>query len=237
MQLTMKILRQILLFFFAAVIPSFAQTTAVVQTSVARMPNAVKVCAENASLTAMPVGTVYQFGTGTTWTPAATSTATVPKMPFLVTFTNFPFDPAPNVLKELDVQQQAKAYAVTCGGVTTQIPALVVTPIAPVITWATPSAVPVGTTLSPTQLNATANTPGTFVYTPPAGTVLSTVGTTALSVVFTPTDTVHFTTGKASVSLTVSGKIPVSSFPATCITYSDSSFNCTQTGPATVVSQ
>ena len=43
----------------------------------------------------------------------------------------------------------------------------------PVITWATPADITYGTALSATQLNATASTPGTFVYTPTAGTVLN----------------------------------------------------------------
>ena len=44
----------------------------------------------------------------------------------------------------------------------------------PIITWPTPAAVPVGTVLSSTQLDATASVPGTFSYTPAAGTVLNT---------------------------------------------------------------
>lgn len=76
----------------------------------AQMPNAVKVCNEGCTITAMPVGTVYQFGTGSTWVP---STSTVLKLPFLVSYTAFPFDPAPYVVKEFDVQQQAKAFTVT----------------------------------------------------------------------------------------------------------------------------
>ena len=49
----------------------------------------------------------------------------------------------------------------------------------PVITWPSPVAVPVGTALGATQLDATANVPGTFVYSPAAGTVLSASGTNA----------------------------------------------------------
>ncbi|WP_215734181.1 beta strand repeat-containing protein, partial [Geobacter grbiciae] len=74
------------------------------------------------------------------------------------------------------------------------------------ITWATPTAVPVGTALSSTQLNATANTAGTFTYTPATGTVMSTVGTQALSVSFTPTDSTNYTSATASVSLSVVAK-------------------------------
>ena len=42
----------------------------------------------------------------------------------------------------------------------------------PTITWNAPAAISYGTALSSTQLNATANVPGTFAYTPAAGTVL-----------------------------------------------------------------
>lgn len=42
----------------------------------------------------------------------------------------------------------------------------------PVITWENPTDINYGTTLGDVQLNATANTDGTFVYTPAAGTVL-----------------------------------------------------------------
>jgi MYXO-CTERM domain-containing protein len=55
------------------------------------------------------------------------------------------------------------------------------------LTWATPAAITYGTPLSGTQLDATANVPGTFVYTPAAGTIPA-VGTDTLSVVFTPTN-------------------------------------------------
>lgn len=56
------------------------------------------------------------------------------------------------------------------------------------LTWDTPAAITYGTALSGTQLNATASpsVPGTFVYTPPSGTVLD-AGIHTLSVTFTPT--------------------------------------------------
>jgi hypothetical protein len=77
----------------------------------------------------------------------------------------------------------------------------------PTVTWATPSAITYGTTLSSTQLNATANVPGTFVYSPAGGTVLN-AGTQTLSVSFTPTDTTEYTTATASVQLTVNRALP-----------------------------
>ena len=52
-------------------------------------------------------------------------------------------------------------------------------------------------------MNATASAPGTFVYTPPAGTVLPVGAGQTLSVAFTPTDGVNFTTATKSVSIDV----------------------------------
>jgi 2-keto-3-deoxy-6-phosphogluconate aldolase len=60
--------------------------------------------------------------------------------------------------------------------------------VTPVITWTTPAAIPYGTALSAAQLDATASVPGTFAYSPSAGTVLA-AGAQTLSVTFTPTDT------------------------------------------------
>jgi len=74
--------------------------------------------------------------------------------------------------------------------------------VAPPITWPTPANMIYGTPLSGVQLDATSTIAGAFVYTPPAGTVLP-IGTQTLSTVLTPTDAVHYTTAKASVSVTV----------------------------------
>jgi hypothetical protein len=74
--------------------------------------------------------------------------------------------------------------------------------LTPTITWATPAAITDGTPLSATQLNATASVPGTFVYTPAAGTVLG-AGSQTLSVTFTPTDTVDYRPAESMVTLTV----------------------------------
>lgn len=77
----------------------------------------------------------------------------------------------------------------------------------PIINWPTPAAIPAGTPLSSIQLNATATfqgapLPGTFVYTPPSGTVLS-AGIHTLKVVFTPTDSLDFATVSATVQIVV----------------------------------
>jgi hypothetical protein len=81
----------------------------------------------------------------------------------------------------------------------------------PVITWPAPAPIAYGTALSATQLNATATVPGTFAYTPAAGTILP-VGTNTLNLVFTPTDTADYTPANASVTLVVN---PAPSFTLT----------------------
>jgi hypothetical protein len=76
----------------------------------------------------------------------------------------------------------------------------------PTITWPTPAAITAGTALSTTQLDATASVPGSFLYSPAAGTVLG-AGTQTLSVSFTPTDTTDYTTATDTVTLTVTAAI------------------------------
>ena len=80
-------------------------------------------------------------------------------------------------------------------------------PTAPTITWAAPAPIVEGTSVGAAQLNATASVPGTFVYSPAAGAVLS-AGTHTLSATFTPTDTERYTTASASVSLLVNALPP-----------------------------
>ncbi len=108
---------------------------------------------------------------------------------------------------------------------------------APVVSWTAPTAIPYGTALGSTQLNATANVPGTFAYSPAAGAVLATASHT-LSVVFTPTDTTDYSSVSASVSLTVNKATPAVSWTApTQITYgtalSSTQLNATANVPGT----
>jgi hypothetical protein len=96
---------------------------------------------------------------------------------------------------------------------------LAVNKAAPVITWAAPAAITYPTPLSPAQLNATANVPGTFVYSPAAGTVL-TANIRTLNVRFTPTDTTDYTTATATQKLTVNKAVPLITWAApAAITY------------------
>ena len=62
----------------------------------------------------------------------------------------------------------------------------------PVITWTAPTDIVYGTALGTLQLNATATVPGTFTYTPAAGSVLNAGNQQTLSVSFTPNDTASY---------------------------------------------
>ncbi len=77
----------------------------------------------------------------------------------------------------------------------------------PTITWSKPANITYGTALNSTQLDATASIPGTFVYIPSSGTVLS-VGTQTLNTAFTPNDSVNYTTTSANVSFNVTKATP-----------------------------
>ncbi len=88
-------------------------------------------------------------------------------------------------------------------------------PHTPALNWNTPAAISYGTALSSTQLDASAAdsvtgaaVAGTFVYTPPAGTILH-VGFQTLSVTFTPTDTTDYSPITTSVALLVDPAKPV----------------------------
>jgi hypothetical protein len=81
--------------------------------------------------------------------------------------------------------------------------AIVLTPRTPVITWPKPAEITYGTALSATQLNATANVPGTFSYNPPAGSVLGAAAIQLLSVTFTPSDLTKYDATNASNSIGV----------------------------------
>src|SRR5262249_4332671 len=76
-------------------------------------------------------------------------------------------------------------------------------PATPVTPGATPADITDGTALSVTQLNATANVPGTFTYTPAAGTVLAPGQHQSLGVVFTPTDLVDYNVTGTTVFINV----------------------------------
>src|SRR6185436_19536475 len=86
----------------------------------------------------------------------------------------------------------------------------------PLLTWVNPADVSDGTALSSAQLNAIASVPGTFLYTPGAGTILRAGSAQVLSVAFTPNDTINYAsvTKEVSIDVTIGGKrVPIITRP------------------------
>ena len=111
---------------------------------------------------------------------------------------------------------------------------LVVTQATPAITWPTPAAIPYGTALSATQLDASSTVAGTFVYTPAAGTVLG-AGSRTLSVTFTPTDTTDYSTATASVTLVVTQATPAITWPTPAAILYGTALSATQLDASSTV--
>lgn len=71
------------------------------------------------------------------------------------------------------------------------------------LNWAAPAAITYGMALDIAQLNATADVPGTFSYSPDAGTVLNAGNAQLLSVTFTPDDPLSYAPSTATVTIDV----------------------------------
>ncbi len=72
-----------------------------------------------------------------------------------------------------------------------------------IITWKDPADIEYGTPLGATQLNATANAMGDFVYTPPLGTILEVGNNQDLTVDFTPYDVDVYKKATKTVTINV----------------------------------
>jgi hypothetical protein len=118
---------------------------------------------------------------------------------------SFVYSPAAGTTPKAGTQTLSATFTPTDTTIYTTATAtvqLVVNQATPTVTWPTPAAITYGTALSGTQLDATASAPGSFVYSPAAGTTPK-AGTQTLSVTFTPSDTTTYTTATASVKLVV----------------------------------
>ena len=82
------------------------------------------------------------------------------------------------------------------------------------ITWAAPAAIAYGTALGTAQLDATTGVPGTFTYSPAAGTILKVGNDQNLSVTFTPTDTTDYTTATGITTIDVPKVVPLITWSA-----------------------
>jgi hypothetical protein len=90
---------------------------------------------------------------------------------------------------------------------------LTVTKAATTITWPSPAGIVYGTALGVAQLNATANVPGTFTYSPAAGTVLGS-GAQTLAVTFTPDDAANYSGASATVTVDVAKAATTIAWPS-----------------------
>jgi hypothetical protein len=79
----------------------------------------------------------------------------------------------------------------------------------PMVTWNPPGSIVYGTPLSVTQLDASANVPGSFNYVPGAGAVLDAGAGQGLSVIFTPNDLIDYTTATVTTLITVTQARPI----------------------------
>ena len=119
------------------------------------------------------------------------------------------------------------------GTASTNITANITVTSAPTITWANPADIVYGTALSATQLDATANVPGTFAYSPAAGTVLNAGNGQTLSVSFTPTDTTDYNSASATAAINVIAASTSTAASNASTTFSTSAQNVAWTATVT----
>ena len=118
---------------------------------------------------------------------------------------NFAYSPAPGAVLQAGPQKLTAIFTpadTTNYSTVTSSVQFTVTQAAPVVTWAPSSPLKQGTPLGAAQLNATANVPGSFSYSPAAGTVLP-AGSHQLTATFTPSNATDYTSATAFDSLTV----------------------------------
>ena len=168
--------------------------------TVSEMTTALKTIPPTVSFTGAPASAVY----GATFTVTATSnspsTPTITAAPATVCTISGTLVTMVKGMGTCTLTAKWAASGVYSAATATQTTAAA--KAISVITWATPGPIVYGTPLSATQLNATANVAGKFVYTPASGKVLA-AGTQTLSAAFTPTATTNYTTAAATVQLVV----------------------------------
>lgn len=105
------------------------------------------------------------------------------------------------------------------------------------IDWTNPDPITYGDTLSATQLNATANVDGKFIYSPAIGSILN-AGTQELHVTFIPADDKNYSISNDTINITVNKATPSIAWPTpSAITYGDTittnQLSATSTAPGT----
>jgi len=150
-------MKNLLIFLLSA--GALAQAPVAPKPPVPQMANAFFICTEGCTITAMPIGTVYQFGTRGKFTPPVTTTAST-ALPLYAYYTVLG-DPAEGLVKEFDVQQTTVPQTIvyTAQGSTTPV-TVVVPALAPVNKpGATVSTVFTGNPLTCFEQKSTAKNP------------------------------------------------------------------------------
>jgi hypothetical protein len=162
---------------------------------------------------------VLASGPTVTWNaPAPINSGTALSVAQLNASADFPgtfaYTPATGTVLSIGSQTLSVTFTATNSAfapITKRVP-LTVVKRKPVITWPAPASITPGTALSAAQLNASADVPGGFVYSPASGTILSAGPGQKLSATFKPTDGVNVETVSVSVAITVAS---VSGTPVT----------------------
>ena len=138
--------------------------------------------------------------------------------PLSLTYTNDPLIVGDSFTGALtrDAGEAAGSYAITIGDLSTgsnydliYIGAnLTISQATTTITWDNQADIVYGTALDDTQLNAVSSVPGSFVYTPAAGTVLNAGNDQELRADFTPTDTTNYSSASKTVTINVTEAAP-----------------------------
>jgi hypothetical protein len=115
-------------------------------------------------------------------------------------------------------------YTTTTATVTINVPKAM-----PVLTWANPASIVYGAVLGSSQLDAAASVPGTFTYTPAAGSVLKAGAGQTLSVRFAPTDLSDYMNTSTTTTINVGKATPTISLVAPGGTFDGSPFSASVT--------
>ena len=185
----------------------------------------------------VPLATTVQvtpaFGSTSslTGTVSITDTYTAPgaSSPTVVTYTSNAVNSPVITLNGAGTHTLAASYSGDpdhSGSATPSYPVTVTLQI-PVIIWMTPAPMTLGSALTTTsQLDAsvapgvTGPVPaGALNYTPPAGTLVNTLGSNVLSVTFTPTDSLDFAGASDTVDVSVTKAVPSISVVTPTATY------------------
>jgi hypothetical protein len=117
---------------------------------------------------------------------------------------------------------------------------ITVDPGTPVVSWTNPASIVFGTVLGSAQLDATASVPGTFTYSPAAGTLLAPGSGQTLKVTFTPADSTDYTTAAATAAISVTSQPCITGTSTGALTIGAGKAGCitggTQTGAVSVTS-